>query len=102
MELPADKVHIVGDQNTMTVIPSWLFGSAPNWHFKTEADLLKFFNQMFPLPHQNSWNVSQPTSAIAMRVISILQVMPFELEDWRRLLAGAKNIGTIGRPMQGL
>jgi hypothetical protein len=92
-------LHIVGDQNTMTDIPLQSFESTPKWHFKTEADLLTFFNQIFPLPHQNSWNVSQPTSAIATRVISILQIMPFKLEDWRQLPAVAKNIGTIGKPI---
>jgi hypothetical protein len=74
-------LHIVGDQNTMTNIPLRLFGSALTWHFKTEADLLTFFNQTFPPPHQNSWKVSQPTSAIAKHVIFILRIVPFKLED---------------------
>jgi hypothetical protein len=99
---PLTTLHIAGDQNMMTNIPSWLFGSAPNWHFKREADLLTFFNQTFPLPLQNSWKVSQPSSAIATRVISILRIVPFKLKDCRQLPAVAKNIGTIGRPMQGL
>ncbi len=95
-------LHIAGDQNTMTDILLRSFGSKPKWHFKTEADLITFFNVSFPLLHQNSWSSCQPTSKIAMRVISILRIVPFKLEDWRRLPAVAKNIGTIGKPMQGL
>jgi hypothetical protein len=99
---PLTMLHISGDQNTMTDIPLGSFGSKPKWHFKTDADLLTFFNASFPLPHQNSWSGCQPTSKIDMRVISILRIVPFKLEDWRQLPAVAKNIGTVGRPMQGL
>ena len=86
----------------MTDIPSRSFGSKPKWHFKNEHDLLTFFNSSFPLPNKNSWSVCQPTSKIAMRVISILRIVPFNLEDWRRLPAVAKSIGTVGKPTQGL
>jgi hypothetical protein len=65
----------------MTDISLDCFGSKQNWHFKTEADLLIFFNLNFPLPNQNSWTVSQPTSAIAMRVISILLITHFMLTN---------------------
>jgi hypothetical protein len=86
----------------MTDIPSRSFGSKGKWHFKTEAALLTFFNKTFPLPNQNSWNVCQPTYAIVTRVISILRTVPFRLDDWRRLPAVGKNIGTIGSPIRGL
>jgi hypothetical protein len=99
---PLTTLHIAGDQNTMTDIPSRSFGSNPKWHFKTEHDLLTFFNSSFPLPNKNSWSVCQPTSKMTMRVISILRIVPFTLEDWRRLPAVAKNIGTVGKPTQGL
>jgi hypothetical protein len=99
---PLTTLHIAGDQNSMTDIPSRSFGSEEKWNFKTEAALLTFFNTTFPLPHQNSWTVCQPTSKVAMRVISILWTMPFSLDDWRRLPAVGKNIGTIGRPIRGL
>ncbi len=99
---PLTTLHIAGDQNTMTDIPSRSFGSKSKWHFKTKDDLLAFFNASFPLPHKNSWSMCQPTSKIAMRVISILRIVPFTLEDWRRLPAVAKNIGTVGKPIRGL
>ncbi len=86
----------------MTDIPSRSFGSEQKWHFRTEHDLLTFFNATFPLPNQNSWTVCQPTSKIAMRVISILRTVPFTLEDWRRLPAVAESIGSGGKPTRGL
>ncbi len=76
-------LHIVGDQNSMTDIPSRLFGSDSKWHFKSDSTLLTFFNCNFTLPNQNSWTVFQPTSAIAMHMISVLRMMPFTLDAWR-------------------
>ena len=93
---PITTLHIAGDQNTMTNIPSRSFGSEPTWHFKMDLGLLTFFNVTFPLPHKNSWTVCKPTSAIAMRVISFLRMTPFTLEDWRQLPVVGKSIGTVG------
>ena len=93
---PLTTLHIAGDQNTMTDIPSRSFGSNPKWHFCTDFDLLTFFNNTFPLPQKNSWTVCQLTSAMATRVISVLRMTPFTLDDWRQLPAVGKNIGTTG------
>ena len=41
---PITTLHIAGDQNSMTDIPSRSFGSEHKWHFKLEHDLLTFFN----------------------------------------------------------
>jgi hypothetical protein len=99
---PITTLHIAGDQNSMTDIPSRLFRSEHKWHFKSEHDLLTFFNCNFTLPSQNSWTVCQPTSAIAMRVISVLRMTPFTLDDWRRLPAAGKNIGITGKSTRRL
>ena len=99
---PITTLHIVGDQNAMTNIPSRSFGSEPKWHFKMDLDLLTFFNVTFPLPHKNSWTVCQPTSGIAMHVISVLRMTPFTLDDWRQLPAVGKSIGTIGNSTRRL
>ncbi len=99
---PITMLHIYGDQNSMTNIPARLFGSKPKWHFQSEEKLLTFFNVNFPLPNQNLWTVCQPTSAIATRVISILRMPPFTLEDWRRHPLAGRNIGIIGISMQCL
>ncbi len=92
---PLTTLHIVGDQNSMTDIPSRSFGSEQKWHFKTDADQLTFFNNNFPLPNQNSWTVSQPTSAIATRLISILWITHFMLDEWRWLPAVATIFGPL-------
>ncbi len=94
---PITTLHIAGDQNSMTDIPSRLFGSEQKWHFKSEHDLLIFFNCNFTLPLQNSWTVCQPTSVIATRMIFVLWMTPFTLEDWRRLPTAGKNIGSTGK-----
>ncbi len=99
---PITMLHIAGDQNAMTDIPSRLFGSKPKWHFQSEEALLTFFNSTFPLPTQNWWTVCQPTSAIAIHMISVFWTMPFTLDDWRQLPAAGKNIGTTGRSMRHL
>jgi hypothetical protein len=99
---PLTTLHIAGDQNSMTDIPLRSFGSKAKWHFKTESDLLTFFNTTSPLPNQNSWTACQPTSKIVTCVTSILRTKPFSLKDWRRLPAVGKNIGTIGSPIWGL
>jgi hypothetical protein len=99
---PITTLHIVGDQNSMTDIPSRSFGSKQKWHFTNNEMLLTFFNSTSQLPHQNSWSVCQPTATIATRVTSFLRMQPFPLEDWRRLPTVTKNIGITGKPMQAL
>jgi len=84
----------------MTDIPSRSFGSEHKWHFKSEHDLLIFFNCNFTLPSQNSWTVCQHTSVIAMRVISVLRMTSFTLDDWRQLPTAEKNIGITGKSTQ--
>ena len=95
-------LHTAGNQNSMTNIPSRLFGSEQKWHFKSENDLLTFLNCNFTLPTQNSLTVCQPTSAIATRVISVLRMKPFTLDDWRQLPTAGKNIGIPGKGMRRL
>ena len=99
---PLTTLNIDGDQNSMTDIPSRSFGSKAKWNFKTESELLTFFNTTFPLPNQNSWTVCKPTSKIVMHVTSVLQTKPFSLDNWRQLPTVGRNIGTIGSPLWGL
>ncbi len=102
MDLPNHNAPHRGQSKSNTDIPSRSFGSKQQWHFKTNEDLLTFFNSKFPLPTQNYWLVCQPTSAIATHVISVLRMMPFTLEDWRQLPAAGKSIGTTGKPTRHL
>jgi hypothetical protein len=39
---PITLLHICGDQNYMTNIPSWLFGSKPKFHFQLEEKYQPF------------------------------------------------------------
>jgi len=81
---PITPLHIAGEDNLMTDIPSRSFGSKQKWHCKSNTDLLTLFNNLFPIPSQNSWTVFQNSYAIGMRVTSVLQMKDFTLEEWRR------------------
>ena len=70
---PLTTLHIEGKKNAMTDIPSRSFGSEPKWFCKDDTELLTLFNKTFPIPQQNSWTAFQPSSAICMRVISVLR-----------------------------
>jgi hypothetical protein len=86
----------------MTDIPSRLFGSVPKWHFKTEQQLLIFFNNTFPLPNKQSWTVYRPSIELGMHVISVFWMWHSTLADWQRLPLAGNHVGTIGLPMSRL
>ena len=46
---PLTPLHIAGEENPMTNIPSRLFGSNLAWFKKNDTDLLNLFNKNFPL-----------------------------------------------------
>jgi hypothetical protein len=96
---PLMPQHISGSKNAMTDIPSRLFGSVPRWHFKTEQQLLTFFNDNFPLPQQKLWTVYHPSIELGMQVISILRMRHSTLADWWRLPPAGNHVGRIGLPM---
>jgi len=83
----------------MTNIPSRSFGSVPKWHCKSNTDLLTLFNNLFPIPSQNSWTDFQISYAVGMQVTSVLQMKDFTLEEWRRLPKVGKHVGVAGMPM---
>jgi hypothetical protein len=78
-------MHIKGEENPMTDIPSRSFGSEAKWHCKTDAELLTLFNSFFPLPNQKSWTVFTLLSDISMRVILLLRMQVSSMDEWRRL-----------------
>ena len=96
---PLTQLHIAGQRNAMTDIPSRSFGSEPKWLCANDHDLLKLFNTLFPLPLQNSWTVFQPSSAIGTRVISVLRMQAFIMDKWRRPPRPGRHTGPIGQPM---
>ena len=79
---PITPLHIAGEENSMTDIPSCSFGSEPQWLCRTNDDLLTLFNTTFPLLNQSSWNVFQLSSRISTRVTSVLLMKDFTLEEW--------------------
>ena len=99
---PLTPLHVAGKQNAMTDIPSRSFGSEPKWHCKSDSDLLTLFNSTFPLPNQTSWTVFRLTSDMLTRVISILRMKAFTMDEWRRLPKIGKHTGTIGPAMSHL
>ena len=99
---PLTPLHIAGVYNAMTDIPSRSFGSEPKWLYKTNHDLLTLFNKTFSLPQQASWTVYHPSSTITTRVISILRMQLFTVDEWRRLLKAGRNIGPTGCPTSHL
>jgi hypothetical protein len=99
---PLTPLHIAGVDNAMTDIPSRSFGSDPKWHCKTDTDLARLFNASFPLPNQGLWTVYHLSSDIATRLISVLRMKPFSLDDWRRLPQPGTNTGRAGQPMSHL
>jgi hypothetical protein len=93
---PLTPLHIAGVKNAMTDIPSRSFGSEPKWHCTDDNDLLTLFNSSFPLPNQNSWTVFRISSAISMRLISVLRMQAFSMDEWRRLPRPGKHTGRVG------
>jgi hypothetical protein len=99
---PLTTLHIAGQRNAMTDIPSRSFGSEKKWYCKNDEELLTLFNAAYPLPQQNSWTVFQLSFAISMRVISVLRMTAFGMAEWRRLPKLGSHIGTVGRATSNL
>ncbi len=96
---PLTPMHIEGKQNAISDVPSQSFGSNPKWACKSDDNLLTLFNSMFPLPMQKSWTVYHPNCAVVTCMISILQMKPFMLDDWRRLPKLGRHVGKTGAHM---
>ena len=92
-------LHISGEENYITDIPSRSFGSNFAWFCKNDTDLLNVFNQIFPFPDQASWTVFSPSKSAVMKVISVLKMQNFEMGEWLQLKKSGKNVGKIGVPL---
>jgi hypothetical protein len=95
---PITPLHIAGEENSMTDIPSRSFGSEPKWLCKSNHQLLCLFNTMFPLPSQAFWTIFQISYVISMRVTSVLLMKDFMLEEWWRLPKVGSLVGSDGQP----
>ena len=93
---PLTTLYVEGKKNTLTDIPSRLFGSEPKWHCVNDSDFLKLFNREFPLPNTTSWTVFRPTSKNFTKVLSVLQMKVTTMDEWRRLPKAGTFTGDIG------
>ena len=99
---PLTALHIRGKHNSIADIPSRSFGGTPAWHCRDDKSFLTLFDNKFPLPQQNSWQLFQIAPGVVTRVISILRTTDTAMDAWLRLPNLGKSIGGIGKPMSGL
>ena len=95
-------LHISGEENSMTDIPSRSFGSNITWFCKNDTDLLNLFNKNPPFPNQASWTVFIPSNTVSMKVIPVLRMQHFEMSEWLQLKKAGKHVGKIGVPLSEL
>ena len=93
---PLTTLHVAGEQNQMTDIPSRSFGSNPKWACNTDTAFASLYNSMFPLPSQSSWNVFRFSSVVVTRITSILLMQPSTMDEWRHLPRLGRCIGPLG------
>ena len=93
---PLIPMHIPGEENGLSDVPSRSFGGKAKWHCKNDDEFLTLFNKTFPLPNQNSWTIFHLPKELSSGVISILLTQASELEEWRRPSKGKKSFGKHG------
>ena len=93
---PLTPLHIYGEENSMTDIPSRSFCINLSCFCKNDTDLLIFLNKNFPYPNQASRTVFSPSNSVSMKVISVLQMHHFEMGEWLQLKKAGKHVGKIG------
>ncbi len=99
---PLTPLHVAGKQNAMADMASRSFGSVPAWQCNSDAVFSQTFNQLFPLPSQNTWSVFRLSNKLFMRVTSVLRMKPTTLDEWRRIPKIGQNSGRTGVPMSHL
>ena len=72
-------LNISREKNAMTNILSRLFGINTSWFCKNDTDLINFFNGNFTFPNQASWTDFSPSSAVSVKVLSVLRKNNFEM-----------------------
>lgn len=99
---PLTPLHIPGIHNRIADIPSRSYGYKKEWHYESDTEFLHFFNSIFPLPQQGSWQLFILRNTIASRVISLLLQPHAQMHVWLRLPQLGESIGSTGRCMQKL
>ena len=96
---PLTPLHISGEENYMTDIPSRSFGSNLAWFCKNDTDLLNLFNKNPHLPNQASCTIFSPSNAASIKVISVLRMQHFKMGQWLQLKKSGKHVVKIGVPL---
>jgi hypothetical protein len=99
---PLTPLHIAGDENSISDIPSRSFGDPMEWHCVDDFALRDKINSFFPLPNQASWTVFRLSSKVFTRVTSALQMKHINMEEWRRLPKLGSVVGETGVTMSNL
>ena len=95
---PLVTKHLAGERNHLGDIPSRSFGYSESWHCETDSAFLKFFDQTFPLPSQNSWTGFQLGSRVVTKCISELLTKGSPMAEWRQLPKLGREFGGSGKP----
>ena len=82
--------------------PSMSFGGTPEWHCKTDTELLTLFNSKIPFRSQKYWALCHIHSSHYMRVISVLRLQGTVMGKWRRLPKTKKIITKNGSHIANL
>ena len=93
--------HIAGTYNSVTDVPSCLFGSKRKWHCHTYEQFLTLYNWLFPLP-QGSWTVFHTSLKMVMKGKSMLWMQQFSIEECIQLLNPGIFVGNVGKHIPGL
>jgi hypothetical protein len=99
---PLTTLHIAGQRNAMTDVPSRSFGSEAKWHCPGDSSFLTLYNSLFPLSTQESWSLFCLSSVTTSRVTLILRTKAFTLAEWRRLQKAGTITGPSGKPSSNL
>ena len=74
-------LHISGEENYMTDIPSRSFGGNLACSCKKDTDLLNLFNTNPPFPNQASCTVFSPSNTASMKFISVPRMQHFVMGE---------------------
>jgi hypothetical protein len=100
---PLTPLHIEGAKNAMTDIPSRSFNPRKKWYCADDDDALRsLFNDKFPLPNQQLWTIVHVSNRIFTKVLSVLWMEPFSMEEWQRLPRPGRHTGAVGEPTASL
>ena len=82
---PLVAMHLTGDLNVISIIPSSTFVYPKKWYFTHDYECLSLINSKFPLPHKCSWQGFRLYFNLRTKVISKLGKKASSMGEWKRL-----------------